>query len=1358
MFEKRFRITPCLLLLAGAVSPLFAGSLAWTWHQPLPQGNSLTTLAAGDDFLIAAGLQGTVLRSENGENWEHIDTGPDETFFSSAYGDGRILLGGNGVILSTQDGITWTEVLDTDGVIVQGIAYGEGTWVAVGRYFNQEESRTDSTVFRSFDGVEWERHDFEAGENFFVRDVAFGAGDRFVLTGSPPGALSSSVLVSTNSGQSWTPANDPLEFAGQSLTWNGANFAVAGANGGVAFSSDGLQWETRNADSPMALRHILYADGLWVAAGLSFQGNREPGLLYSTDGVEWEETVLPYANSTPTAILHFAGQFLTVGLDGATLKGNHPENLQPVANGLRRPLSGIAHNGARYVAVGGPPPPETRFSTNPIPGNTIGGEQTILTSTDLQTWTALETASDEPLFSITYGNGRFVAVGNNGTVLTSDDGLEWTARDSGTESNLTGVAYGNGYFVAVGRNLSYIGISPDGINWTEPDHVPAITEGLSDVVFADGRFVAVGSTRDGVLHTTNPLSWERVSGSFDEAILLSVTHGANGFVAAGFTSISSNAPFVLSSQNGIDWTQETIEGALPITAVTATPDGYLAAASFFDFSFGNTAFHTSTDGQVWTEVPAFPRPRLIWDFVVTGDGAVGVGDGGSIVSTSFTDPIIEQHPQSLSAFSGETVEFTVAASDPLGGELAYQWLFEGDAIVSDTRISGTESNTLRIENVHPDDAGEYRVVVGNAQGTVTSQAALLTVQALLRVSLDFDENTPGWGVTRFDSVQEAIDAAPADEASTLVVEPGVYFENLRLHGKPITLTGTDPRNAEIVASTVLDGSAQADSVIAIIDGEDNRTRIRGFTIRNGTPSGFNLRGGGIRIEHSTPVIEDNRILTNAGGDGSAGGGIFAMGTNLPDSEFLIIRRNEIRDNTAEIGGGIFLVHRYVKVSENLILDNSAYHEGGGIFAAEIQAGRGYLTQTAIFVEHCVLHGNRAANNPAAVLQRFGESDFVNNIVAENRAIAALDPLARPYGAYQTVMTEGNFSVRYNNFWQNAVEDRGAENLPFGQDGNIAFSPLFADPENFNFRLRSQAGRWDPAIEDWIIDVEHSPLIAAGAPNTDGSRPNLGAYGLSETASLAPEQSVVSIAAVSPGDLARSQELPLQVVLGRTGSLDEALAFELSAGGDAEAGIDFTEETLPAGFSPGQAALTFEIAPLPIESVRGHRQRIYSLEPSEAFLPGNENTAIINLWDHPYHDWVATHFSPGEWEDPQRVGPEATPGQTGLTNLHRAAFAIGLEPSQRDRLPQVSEVGESVGEDAIRKIRIQFTRPAPHNGFEYSLEAAESLPHWSPAEPLTVTVEPLEAENAERVTWEYESSSQSFFRIRTRSTGNLYLFP
>jgi len=68
------------------------------------------------------------------------------------------------------------------------------------------------------------------------------------------------------------------------------------------------------------------------------------------------------------------------------------------------------------------------------------------------TWTSRASAADNSWYSVTYGNGTFVAVAASGTgnrVMTSPDGITWTSRTSAANNNWWGVTYGNGTFVAV---------------------------------------------------------------------------------------------------------------------------------------------------------------------------------------------------------------------------------------------------------------------------------------------------------------------------------------------------------------------------------------------------------------------------------------------------------------------------------------------------------------------------------------------------------------------------------------------------------------------------------------------------------------------------------------------------------------------------------------------------------------------------------------------------------------------------------------------------------------------------------------------------------------------------------------------
>ena len=77
------------------------------------------------------------------------------------------------------------------------------------------------------------------------------------------------------------------------------------------------------------------------------------------------------------------------------------------------------------------------------------------------------------------------------------------------------------------------------------------------------------------------------------------------------------------------------------------------------------------------------------------------------------------------------------------------------------------------------------------------------------------------------------------------------------------------------------------------------------------------------------------------------------------------------------------------------------------------------------------------------------------------------------------------------------------------EGNISVDPCFADPDNRDYHLKSQAGRWDPVSQSWVQDHITSPCIDTGNPDTEigsepspnGGRINMGAYGGAAEASM-----------------------------------------------------------------------------------------------------------------------------------------------------------------------------------------------------------------------------------------------------------------
>jgi len=83
----------------------------------------------------------------------------------------------------------------------------------------------------------------------------------------------------------------------------------------------------------------------------------------------------------------------------------------------------------------------------------------------------------------------------------------------------------------------------------------------------------------------------------------------------------------------------------------------------------------------------------------------------------------------------------------------------------------------------------------------------------------------------------------------------------------------------------------------------------------------------------------------------------------------------------------------------------------------------------------------------------------------------------------------------------------------GSEDDIMDDPLFVNPDNGDYHLRSERGRYWPEYDIWVLDKITSPCVDGGDPDTDtlnepmphGNRINIGAYGGTMEASLSPSE-------------------------------------------------------------------------------------------------------------------------------------------------------------------------------------------------------------------------------------------------------------
>jgi hypothetical protein len=382
------------------------------------------------------------------------------------------------------------------------------------------------------------------------------------------------------------------------------------------------------------------------------------------------------------------------------------------------------------------------------------------------------------LTSVAFGNGIFVAVGANGTIVTSSNGMDWTKVNAGVTGASGRVRFVNDRFFAWG--FGAVLMSTNGSNWT------AVGADFSDVSYANGTFYSV--LWDQLGQSTNLVDWTHTTltspiGGFRHIAYGNGAFAANGgngptyqyaysgdgqqWFQAGATSMShlseithQNGAF--SSINLVSYMEpREFPGPpgfppqymyFPVEAYVVSFSGNAAgwgAAFRLHGNISAIANKVAAGGQYWV-VPAGnaifyttnvvtsdPHTATNWTRVnVTvensenGSADIAFGNNvfvavmhGKIVKSnpvSGSAPVrIIRHPESFAATMGGTATFSVAAqgSDPM----TFQWRHAG------TNLAGATAFELTLTNLTVDAAGEYDVVVTNPSGSVTSDAAELTV-------------------------------------------------------------------------------------------------------------------------------------------------------------------------------------------------------------------------------------------------------------------------------------------------------------------------------------------------------------------------------------------------------------------------------------------------------------------------------------------------------------------------------------------------------------------------------------------------------------------------------------------------------
>jgi len=262
-------------------------------------------------------------------------------------------------------------------------------------------------------------------------------------------------------------------------------------------------------------------------------------------------------------------------------------------------------------------------------------------------------------------------------------------------------------------------------------------------------------------------------------------------------------------------------------------------------------------------------------------------------------------------------------------------------------------------------------------------------------------------MTVHPTIQAAIDAV--NEGDEVILAPSTFTgagnRDLRFNGKAVTVRGTDPNDANVVAATVIDcGGSEADPHRGFIfdanEGPDSV--VAGLTVVNGygptetIGALFVSAGGAIYCYRSSPTIVNCRFTDNVAADyggalcsymasptvtgcaflnngAGAGGAVYSEGPGVTVSRCTFTGNVAVSD-----GGAVYELGEIPSLSDSVLTGNSSLSTGGAIWW---QAGNaitgctitrnsstigGAIYGANVFISGCTIAGNSASSNGGGI--------------------------------------------------------------------------------------------------------------------------------------------------------------------------------------------------------------------------------------------------------------------------------------------------------------------------------------------------------------------------------------------------------
>jgi len=516
------------------------------------------------------------------------------------------------------------------------------------------------------------------------------------------------------------------------------------------------------------------------------------------------------------------------------------------------------------------------------------------------------------------------------------------------------------------------------------------------------------------------------------------------------------------------------------------------------------------------------------------------------VNTAPPSPQVSISPSSPTQNDNLTCNIDNQPPDPDGDNITYIYRWYKNTLLQDDLTNSTVPSSY----VEEGDLWQCEVMAND--GSLNSVPATAEVRVQGNISRPDYQDLK----TQYCWLQAQIDALPSEGGVVNIPEGEHTIAITFIDRSNITLQGQGPDK------TILKPYAESGDMIKIGNNFDAPSNI---TVKNLSIDGLNRDilgvevgtgvsnssikdiiiknvSNGIVLVRTNKITLDNCICHISGGtsilyvhssnctirDCETSGGDYGIDLNSGNKNFML--ENNYIHNSGVAGLDIYSGSDNTTVRNNLFEKN--YRRAIWLFGGEnskiinntirMNNGNGIDINAIYGNDKSVIKNNMIYNNTGTGIhgenERGGESetyyiesntifgnggDGIYNHKLENKNIIVENNIIVNNNGYglRNNISSSTITSSYNDVWSNTL---GNYNGTSAGTGDISEDPLFADPDNGDFHLKSQAGRWNGT--DWVNDNETSPCIDAGDPSEkdpDGTRINMGAYGGTWEASKSP---------------------------------------------------------------------------------------------------------------------------------------------------------------------------------------------------------------------------------------------------------------